>query len=198
MNLNEINKDYFSSGTRGYKIINSFYNKYYDLFKSTIYNDFGDFSNQIFLNISKIDLSKNIRNAEAYLIGSIKIQCRVLLDKAVKTKNIIPESRLNAFKEEDSEESFLDMAGSDKKIDQQEKMDAEELFNLINTFKVQLNRNEVQILNYLISEKSRHEIAEEINLNLNTIDTHIRRLRIKFSKFLIRLGYTDNILEKYT
>ncbi|MEJ2615244.1 MAG: helix-turn-helix transcriptional regulator, partial [Ignavibacteriaceae bacterium] len=75
--------------------------------------------------------------------------------------------------------------------------ETKELFNHINTFKFQLKQNEVKLLNYLIDEKTRYEIAEEINLNLNTLDTHIRRLRIKFSRFLRKSGYSGGILDKY-
>ena len=170
MNLEEINKKFFAFGTRGYKITSNFYNKYSDLFKKTLYQSFKEFSNQIFLNISNIDFSKDIRNEEAYIIGTIKIQCRVLLDKAIKSKKIIPESQLNELQNKEPEESVINQRTVNKKI---------------------------ELLNHLIDEKSRYEIAGEINININTLDTHIRRLRIKFSKFLIKLGYTDQILEKY-
>lgn len=197
MNLTEINKKYFASGTRGYKIINFFYNKYSDLFKKTIYNDFGDFLNQIFLSISKIDFKKEIRNEEAYIIGTIKIQCRVLLDKAIKSKKIIPESQLKNSEYKENEESVITNYSTDNKDKLFEVMEGNEIFNQINIFKIQLKQDETRLLNYLIDEKTRYEIAEEINLNLNTLDTHIRRLRIKFSRFLKKSGYSARILDKY-
>ena len=197
MNLDEINKKYFTSGTRGYKIINNFYSKYLDLFKKTICHDFHDFSNQIFLNVSKIDFSKDIRNEEAYLIGSLKIQCRILLDRAIKSKNVIPESRFNELKDKDSEDTLISAITPNKKDEVLENLDLNELINRINIFKLQLNHGEVQLLNYLIDEKSRYEIAGETNLKLNTLDTHIRRLRIKFSKFLKKSGYSGRMLDKY-
>ncbi len=153
--------------------------------------------NQIFLSVSNIDFNKNIKNEEAYIIGTIKIQCRVLLDKAVRFKRVVPESFVNEFNSEDSDNSIINNLPENKKEEQLEHLETEEFFNHINIFKTQLNLNEVQLLNFLIDEKSRHEIVEEINLNLNTLDTHIRRLRIKFSKFLKKSGYTDKILKKY-
>ena len=197
MNLTEINNNYFTSGTRGYKIISCFYNKYLDLFKKTIYNDLGDFSNQIFLSVSKIDFNKEIRNEEAYIIGTIKIQCRVLLDKAIKSKKIIPESQLRNTDFKENEESVINNFSPDNKDKLFEAIEGNEIFNQINIFKIQLKQNETQLLNYLIDEKTRYEIAEEINLNLNTLDTHIRRLRIKFSRFLKKSGYSAGILDKY-
>jgi len=197
MNLTEINKKYFTSGTRGYKIISCFYNKYSDLFKKTIYNDPGDFSNQIFLSVSKIDFKKEIRNEEAYIIGTIKIQCRVLLDKAIKSKKIIPESQLRNLDYKENEESVINNFSTDDKEKLFEVMEGNEIFNQINIFKIQLKQDETKLFNYLIDEKTRYEIAEEINLNLNTLDTHIRRLRIKFSRFLKKSGYSARILDKY-
>jgi hypothetical protein len=197
MNPAEINKKYFTYGTRGQKIINNFYNKYSDLFKRTIYNDFEGFSNQIFLSVSNIDFNKKIRNEEAYIIGTIKIQCRVLLDKAIKSQKVIPESRLNKYKDSDPENSGINNITVNRQNEQIEKLETEEFFHLINIFKIQLNQNEVTLFNYLIDEKSRHEIADEIHLKLNTLDTQIRRLRIKFSRYLKKTGYTGKIFDKY-
>ena len=197
MNLDEINKKHFTFGTRGHKITSSFYNKYSDLFKKTLYLSFKDFSNQIFLNISGIDFSKNIKNIDAYIIGAIKIQCRVLLDKAIKSKKIIPESQLSEFNNENSEDSLINNVAEDRKLNVLENLEGEELFNRINIFKIQLTHNEIKLLNYLIDERSRYEIADETNLNLNTLDTNIRRLRIKFSRFLKKSGYSSSLIDKY-
>ena len=139
MNLEEINKKFFAFGTRGYKITSNFYNKYSDLFKKTLSQSFKEFSNQIVLNISNIDFSKDIRNEEAYIIGTIKIQCRVLLDKAIKSKKIIPESQLNELQNKEPEESVINQRTVNKKIEQLENLEAEELFSHVNLFKLQLN-----------------------------------------------------------
>ncbi len=197
MSPSKINKKYFTYGTRGQKIITNFYKKYSDIFQRTIYNNFEDFSNQIFLSVSNIDFNKQIRNEEAYIIGTIKIQCRVLLDKAIKSQKVIPESRLNKYNEDDPEISWINNITVNPHNEQIEQLDMEELFHHINIFKIQLNHNEVTLFNYLIDEKSRLEIADDINLNLNTLDTQIRRLRIKFSRFLKKSGYTGRMLDKY-
>ncbi len=197
MNLTDINKKYFTPGTRGYKILSYFYNKYSDLFNKTVYTNFEAFLNQIFLSVSNIDFTKDIRNEEAYIIGTIKIQCRVLLDKALKFKREVPESLLNELNNENSEDSIINNLTANKKEEQLAHLEAEEFFNCINTFKTHLSVSEVKLLNNLIDEKTRFEIAEETNIKLNTLDTHIRRLRIKFSKFLKNSGYTDKILNKY-
>ncbi len=197
MNLKEINKLFFTPGTRGYKIMNFFYNKYSDLFKKTIYNDFEGFINQIFLSVSNIDFTKDIQNDEAYIIGTIKIQCRVLLDKAIKFKKVVPETLLNKSDNENPEDSIINNLHVNSNNEQLEQLETEEFFNYINIFKIQLRQHEVQLLNYLIDERPRYEIAEEINLNLNTLDTHIRRLRIKLSRYLRKSGYSGGILDKY-
>ena len=65
MTLKEIQINYFSINTRGYKILKNFYLKYHDLFIKTIHPEFNDFLNQILLNVSKIKFSEDIINAEA-------------------------------------------------------------------------------------------------------------------------------------
>jgi len=101
MFLKELNPKYFPRETRGYKIINRFCYKYKDLFERTAFPNFNDFINQIFLNVSSIDFSRDIKNFDAYIIGTIKIQCRAQLDKAIKMKNLIAESRLPINEEEE-------------------------------------------------------------------------------------------------
>ncbi|GAB6282383.1 MAG: hypothetical protein STSR0008_11280 [Ignavibacterium sp.] len=95
MNNEELHTNYFKAKTNGYKIINFFYHKYYDLFKKSIYPTFNDFLNEIFINISKINFSRKIINEKAYILGSIKIQCRICLDKVIKLKSEEAESYLN-------------------------------------------------------------------------------------------------------
>jgi DNA-directed RNA polymerase specialized sigma24 family protein len=192
----DLNEKYFSNNTRGYKIINRFYLKYRDLFIKTIFTEFEDFRNQIFLNISGIKLSEEIKNEEAYIIGSIKIQCRVQLDKALRRKKEKPESQFNnSLIEEDGISITENLA--DSLPDPHEMLEGEEVFNSLNTFKLQLNTVEKELLNNMIEEKTRIEIAEAKNLNMNTLDTHIRRLRIKLFTFLKENGYEYKMFKKY-
>ena len=76
-------------------------------------------------------------------------------------------------------------------------LEGEEIFNNINIFKLQLNKEEKILLNNMIDEKSRLEIAEESNINMNTLDTHIRRLRIKFFSLLKEKGYEYQMFKKF-
>lgn len=198
MNLEEIYENYFSKGTRGYRILSRFYNKYSDLFKKTTCSNFDDFSNQIFLNISKINFSKNIINIEAYLIGAIKIQCRSLLDKAIKSKKIIPQSRLIKFDEEENEDLYGSAPVESNKNVQFEEFALSEMYRAINDFKLQLSQKEILLLNHLIDERTRNEIAKKYKLKLNTVDTNIRRLRIKLSRFLKGIGYTNEVLDRFS
>jgi FixJ family two-component response regulator len=190
----ELNKKYFSSDTRGYKIITQYYYKYYDLFQRTDFPQVKDFLNQIFLNISGIDFSKEIKNEEAYIIGSIKIQCRVQLDKSVKMKNVVAESRL--MKDDKKEEPVTYKLHSAEN-NPAELLDTQEMFMHINFFKLQLKLREAALLNSLIDEKPRKEIAVEMQINFNTLDTHIRRLRIKMADYFKKLGYSSDFIDKF-
>ncbi len=194
MKLSELNRDFFTKGTRGYKIISNYYYKYQDLFERTIFTDLKDFINQIFLNVSGIDFSKEIKNPEAYIIGTIKIQCRVQLDKSIKLKNVIPESQLEKNEEE---EEPLTLKIPVKESSPAELLDLQEIFLHINIFKLQLKPKDIDLLNCLIDEKSRKEIADDLQLNFNTLDTHIRRLRIKMADYFKKLGYSSNTLDKF-
>lgn len=195
MTPRELNKIYFSRNTRGYNIIYKFYHKYYDLFYSTCNISYNDFLNQIYLNISNIDFSKDIKNVEAYITASIKIQCRVQLDRSIKLKKIISESKLK--KEENESNSILEINSERKEISPAEILEGSEILQNISLFKFSLNSNEIELLNYLIDEKTRKEIVENTGMNINTLDTQIRRLRIKFYNFLKKLGYNLNSYSKY-
>lgn len=196
MNPSLLYQKFFSSESRGHKIISQFYYKYHDLFRETLFQEFADFLNQIFLNISRIDFSKSIQNHEAYIIGSIKIQCRAMLDKSIKSKRIISESRLEKDTTTEGDSEFSDDFALNSSTPN-DLLEADELFSKINIFKLQLNRSELSILNLLIDEKTRKEISEETDLNLNTIDTKIRRLRIKLFSYLKELGYSLKSFEKF-
>jgi DNA-directed RNA polymerase specialized sigma24 family protein len=193
MSPEELNHKYFSKETHGYNIISRYYYKYHDLFIKTAFPDFSDFVHQIYLNISEIDFSKEIKNLEAYIIGSIKIQCRAQLDKALKMKNTIAESRLPS--NEENEPVMLKIPA--KSNNPGEILDTQEMFYLISLFKLKLKHREVLLLNFLIDEKPRSGIANEMQINLNTLDTHIRRLRIKMADYFKRLGYSFDVFDKF-
>ncbi len=189
----EISELFFRPGTKGYKILNFYYSKYRDLFEKTIYQEIDEFINQIFLNVSAIKFSEEIKNIEAYIIGTIKIQCRVQLDRALKTKK--RQHRENSKPDDGSPDYLSNIA--DKEQDPQSRMESDEVFSMMNTFKLSLKDWEREIFNSLIDEIPRIEIAEMKKQNLNTIDTQIRRLRIKLASFLKDNGYTFDISGKY-
>jgi len=196
MNPEYIFNTYFKQNTRGYKILYFYFSKYRDLFERTIHLEFNEFLNQIFLNVSEIKFSEDIKNVEAYIIGTIKIQCRVQLDKALKIKSRKQREIESAENNDDEEKYFFENIPT-KEPDPQNNVETGEMFTIINSFKLSLNLRERDIFNSLIDGISRKEIADKNKQNLNTIDTQIRRLRIKFSAFLKEKGYTFNVSDKY-
>ncbi len=191
----EILQRYFKPETKGYKILTFYYMKYRDLFEKTIFQKLDEFINQIFLNVSTINFSEEIKNTDAYVIGTIKIQCRVQLDRALKTKKRQQTENPTEKLKEDGVGDRDNLA--DKEQDPHRKMESDEVFSIMNTFKLSLKDWEREILNLLIDEIPRIEIAEMKKQNLNTIDTQIRRLRIKLASFLKDNGYTFDISDKY-
>lgn len=196
MKPEDIFNTYFKPNTKGYKILYLYFSKYRDLFERTIHFEFNEFLNQIFLNVSGIKFSEDIKNAEAYIIGTIKIQCRVQLDKALKIKRR-KQSEIENIENDEDEEKYLFENIPTKEPDPHNNVEADEIFNIVNFFKLSLNIRERDIFNSLIDGISRKEIADKKKQNLNTIDTQIRRVRIKFSAFLKENGYTFNISDKY-
>ncbi len=192
MNLTQLTERYFSHGTLGYKILSTYYSRYRDLFEKTVHPEFTDFLNQVLLNVTTINFSKEINNIEAYIIGTIKMQCRVQLDRAIKMKNTAAERIYSG--EENENPIVFSIAGNENPAEQ---LDFQEMFVQLNLFKLQLKKTEVDILNSLIDEKQRKEIAEELNLNLNTLDTQIRRLRLKIADHFQKLGYSSDIIDKF-
>lgn len=194
MILEELAKKYFYPGTRGHSILRNYYSKYKDLFVRTIHHEFEEFLNQVLLNTSAINFSDEIKNPEAYIIGTIKIQCRVQLDKALKIKNqsspIFPINR-----EEEDEESYFEKLPSDNQRPD-EIMETQEIFAAVNIFKLTLSQNETQLVNDLIDGLSRQELIDKAGSNINTLDTQIRRLRIKLIAYLKDRGYSFSVFDK--
>lgn len=195
MNPEDMLNIYFKPGTKGYRILYFYYTRYRDLFVKTIHPRFDEFMNQVYLNVSGIRLSEEIKNQEAYIIGTIKIQCRAQLDLAIKMKN--RKQKENEIMEKDDEDrSFLDSIPG-KEPDPYSKLESTEVFSIVNVFKLSLKETERYLFNALIDDIPRKEIAERKKQNLNTVDTQIRRLRIKFLSFLKENGYTFKMFSKY-
>ena len=196
MSPKELNTKYFSPNSRGYKIISKFYYKYYDLFVNTSCGTFTDFRNQIYLNLSSINFYGKINNLDAYIISAMKIQCRVQLDKAIKQKKIIPVSKIKDDDNENSD-SILETGSANSSSNPAKVLEGDDIFNHINIFRLSLKPKEAELLNFLIDEKSRAEIAENTKMKMNTIDTNIRRLRLKLFNYLKKIGYNLNEFKNY-
>ncbi|GAB4297724.1 MAG: hypothetical protein Kow0098_22240 [Ignavibacteriaceae bacterium] len=194
MHPEELKRNYFSPNTRGYSILYNFYFRYKHLFASTLYPEFEEFLHQVYLNISGIDYSKVRVNAEAYIIGSIKIQCRAQLDKSIRFKKHTGLESLKKYSEDDEpgEIEYQDNSPGPHDI-----LEAQEIISLINLFKLSLNRNELKVFNSIIDAVPRQETAVRENLNINTLDTLIRRIRIKFFHFLKEKGYSLELFKRY-
>lgn len=196
MNPEEIHKKYFVPHSKGYKILSYYFSRYRDLFVRTMFSELDEFINQIYLNISSISISNKIKNPDAYIIAAIKIQCRVQLDRALKLK----KKQLNEIAIESESDDENKSVLNDGKIageNTYHHAESNELLTIINMFKLSLKEQEKLLFNSLIDNISRNEIAQLMNKNLNTVDTHIRRLRIKFFSYLKKNGYLFEIFNKY-
>ncbi|HEY7750847.1 MAG TPA: hypothetical protein VH917_01040 [Ignavibacteriaceae bacterium] len=194
MQPKELSEKYFSVGTRGRAILKNYFEKYRDLFVRTLFTEFSEFVNQVYVNISTIDFSREIKNIDAYIIGTIKIQCRVQLDQALKIKSrSAPVIPIN--KEDEDEETYLDKIPSDSQMPD-EILETQEVFSAINIFKLTLNPNETQLVNDLIDGVSRQELIDKSGANVNTLDTQIRRLRIKLLAYLKERDYSFDAFNK--
>jgi DNA-binding CsgD family transcriptional regulator len=196
MSPEEIASRYFYPGTRGHIILRNYYAKYRELFVRTLHHEFEEFLNQILLNVASINFSGEIENLEAYIMGTIKIQCRVQLDRALKLKSRMFKEPESTKEKSEEEESFHEKTPS-ANPDPQEELEGGELFRAVNIFKLTLKSSEVDLLNSLIDGVPRKEIAENHSLNLNTLDTQIRRLRVKFLEYLKNRGYSFEMFGKF-
>lgn len=194
----DLNEKYFSANTRGFKILNRFYLKYHDLFAKTLFTEFEGFRNQIFLNISGIKFPDYLKNEEAYLIGALKIQCRVLLDKALRYKSEKSGDQLNNASQIINEEgiSITEQLSAALPVPH-EIPEGEQVLNSINIFKLRLNYEEKELFNSMIDGKSSTEIISEKNPNTNNVDINISKLRIKFFTFLKENGLDYQMFKNF-
>lgn len=195
MNIHTLHGKYLQQGTAGYAVIRRFYYRYADLLTRANLIDIDDIVHEIFLSLSKTDF-RQVRVVEHYVMRAIKLHCWSLLDKAVRLKSVAPErqrrndldepegSRMPDSQEPDHPEPLAELEGM-------------ELLSNLNLFKCQLNSRDARLLNLLIDGTARSEIAEFLGLNMNTLDTNIRRLRIRLADHLRDLGYTYKALEKF-
>ena len=183
-----LHQKYLATGTAGHAIIRRFYSKYSDLLIKSTIADLDDVVHEVFVSLSRTNFSE-IQNVEHYVMRAIKLRCWSLLDKAIRLKAGGME-RLNPD----------EPGGYDAQKSQPEhltELEGMELLSQVNSFKSQLNPRDFTLLNLLIDGSERADIAKHLDLNLNTLDTSIRRLRIRLAEFLRGLGYTYKALEKF-
>lgn len=189
MDTNILHQKYLSQGTPGFAVIRRFYSRYSDLLVKANLMDFDDVVHEVFVSLSRTDFSQ-VQNIEHYVMRAIKLQCWSLLDKAVRVKTSNPETRVNP----ETMESNNVLESQPEHLTELEGM---ELLTQINLFKAQLNTRDTRLLNLLIDGAERSNMAQLLGLNMNTLDTNIRRLRIRLAGFLRDLGYTYHVLEQF-
>jgi len=196
MSSKQFYRKYFAEETRGYLIMRRFYFRYADLFHKREFPQFEDFLNQIFVNLSDIDLERARKSEEGYVIGAIKIQCRMLLERAVERKSVRSESERSQPGNEDRRS--LQHQPDEKTTSPEETFSGNLLLREIAMFRSELRPVEREVLNSLIDGKARNEIAQTLELKMNTLDTHIRRIRLRLMEFLERRGYESSLFERIT
>ncbi len=183
MDRESLYKEYLGQGTAGFVVVAKFHQRYADVLSLLSLESADDVLHEVFLSLSQSDW-KNIRNPKHYILRAVKLHCWSLLDKSLRQKK-------NSGRMPNDAESA---AGSVQPAD----VEGLELLVQINRFKSELEPNERQLLNFLIDDIDRKEAAEAMNLNMNTLDTKIRRLRIKLTEYLKGLGYRYPVLDKFS
>lgn len=151
-----------------------------------------DLVHDILLSLSKTDLS-SVQNIDHYILRAVKLRCWAHLDKALRYKALHTDIQLQ------TDEIHEERSGMIAEEEQQTRtVEGTELIGQVGLFKEQLPHQEMRLLNLLIDDADRTEIAEQLGLNINTLDTNIRRLRMRLAEFLKRQGYTYSILERFS
>jgi DNA-directed RNA polymerase specialized sigma24 family protein len=154
-----------------------------------------DVLHEVLLSLSKTNFD-NVLNIEHYIMRAIKLQCWSLLDKAIKKKAFIANN--DGIFENEGLEKDPDRSPHTGQNEQLQEIEGAELLVQISLFKQQLKENDVRLLNLLIDETERSEIAKLFGINLNTLDTNIRRLRIKAAEYLRGLGYIHEGINRFS
>ena len=194
MNNHTLHLKYFREGTPGLGILLRFYRKYADVLTEIQCTALDDLVNEVFLSLSKTDF-KTVRREEHYVLRAIKLHCWSLLDKALRSKSRSQRGVEHGAK--DGHANTILETSSLHNDTVATELEGMELLTRITLFKGCVSPGEVHLLNLLIDGTGRSEIASTLGLKLNTLDTHIRRLRLKLSEYLRSLGYTYAALERF-
>jgi RNA polymerase sigma factor (sigma-70 family) len=190
-----LQREYFSEGTAGFAVIRRFYSRYSDLLTRAHLVDIDDVVHEVFLSLSRTDFTE-VRDVEHYVMRAIKLRCWSLLDKALREKALTADRHGTLNEEENEERRTHDLPAPN---DSHPLTDLEgiELLTNLNSFKSHISPREARLLNLLIDETERLDIAKVLGLNINTLDTTIRRLRIRLADYLKNLGYTYKAFERF-
>jgi DNA-directed RNA polymerase specialized sigma24 family protein len=195
MDNNTLHKKYFNQGTTGYAVIRKFYSRYTDVLSRASIVSVDDVVHEVFLSLSKTDFAQ-VRNAEHYIMRAVKLHCWSLLDKAIRVKALGADNRGRGDADETERSDVSDLPAP-LSAGHPAELDGMELLACVNLFKAQLGSRETRLLNLLIDGTPRSDIAGHLGLNINTLDTNIRRMRIRLADFLRSLGYSYKVLEKF-
>jgi hypothetical protein len=173
MTANKAYENYFIKDSRGYNFIRRFYERYQDELQTVAYNSFESLLNHISLIVNTIKFPKFTKNEEVYIIGLIKVQCRILIDQIIRLKS----------------------PGNENSSDKQSNNNAKtrDVFKRINEFKLQLESKELTIFNSIIDEESKEELTEE-GINPDSYQGTVKKLQSRFITYLKDLGYNYNSL----
>lgn len=168
MTSTKIYNKYFDKDSRGYNIIRKFHERYKDELQTIACNSFDSLLNKISVNINTVEIPKETGNEEAYIVGLIKVQCRMLIDRI---------SMLNTSN-----------GSTDEEGSQTAPSKAKDVIKRITEFKLRLEPNELEIFNSLIDGETREELNEE-GVNTSSYDSRVKKLRSKLNSYLRELGY---------
>lgn len=192
MDNRTLHTEYFQEGTSGHAIVRKFYGRYSDVLTKSSLIDINDVIHEVFLSISKTNF-ENVRDPEHYIMRAIKLQCWSLLDKAIKQKGLTGTNE----SELEHNEKIERFDQTQMQNTQLQEIEGTELLVQINLFKNQLKENDIRLLNFLMDETERTDIAKFLGINLNTLDTKIRRLRMKLAEYLNNLGYAHKGMSRF-
>ena len=187
MNKEELYKTYFAQGTVGFKIMRAYYNRNQDVFSMSDYSEFHDFMHEIYLNIAAIDFGP-VEKLENYIIRSIRIQCWVIMEKSLRRRRREVPDRVCAYRGA-ADDSYSRLA-SDHGNPLTE-LAGKEIAECLDLFRQDLAPVETRILDRLIHnpDEKQTDAADRLGLNVNTLRTKIRRIRISLAAFLEVYGY---------
>lgn len=183
---------FFKEGTPGRRLIRGFYTKYRSLLEYWQPASLEDVVHEVFVSISGADF-RQVSNIEHYVLRAIKLRCWALADRASRRKATVVTSSIGHEPEGGEPEH-----GNTPGPGPAEWLDSNDLMAHIAAFKCQLKPQDASILNMLIDESPRDEIASKLRLNINTLDTHIRRIRLRLATYLRGLGYSHPSLQRFT